>query len=287
MGRLTEHYLKTSISKVSFLKINQVQSLNVVNEVLETFFKKGTETNNFMLAAEYEEHIENNRLFFGLSQNNAYFFVKRDGFFRCYYLVNDCDSIPVFESQDTFVIEILYRSHQPPPESILIFWEKTGFVKYLTRDHYILTLVPPIELIKDQDVSVRLADNLDEIQFTKHLIDSYIDQLTGDHLSFEELTEFATKKLIYIAYSGTSPCGIIQADFKNGIFWLGHLVVSQEFQGKGISKELLRFFFAQGKEQGCRQFQLWVRKDNLAAVQLYNKIGFKYSNKSTLSMIKN
>jgi ribosomal protein S18 acetylase RimI-like enzyme len=58
-------------------------------------------------------------------------------------------------------------------------------------------------------------------------------------------------------------------------FYIDTLSVFEEFQGRGIAKELLGFINNKAKELGFKKVSLIVDVDNLKALNLYEKIGFK------------
>ena len=58
-------------------------------------------------------------------------------------------------------------------------------------------------------------------------------------------------------------------------FYIDTLSVFEKFQGRGIAKELLAFIYGKAKELGFKKVSLIVDVDNLKALNLYEKMGFK------------
>ncbi|MBP7769654.1 MAG: GNAT family N-acetyltransferase [Aliarcobacter sp.] len=58
-------------------------------------------------------------------------------------------------------------------------------------------------------------------------------------------------------------------------FYIDTVSVFEEFQGHGIAKELFSFIEKKAKELGFEKISLLVDIDNLKALSLYEKIGFK------------
>lgn len=58
-------------------------------------------------------------------------------------------------------------------------------------------------------------------------------------------------------------------------FYIDTLSVFEKFQGRGIAKELLAFIYDKAKELGFKKVSLIVDIDNLKALNLYEKMGFK------------
>lgn len=49
----------------------------------------------------------------------------------------------------------------------------------------------------------------------------------------------------------------------------------KEYWGKGLGKEILKYMIVKGKDLGLHSIYLYVTKDNLRAIRLYQNIGFK------------
>ena len=58
-------------------------------------------------------------------------------------------------------------------------------------------------------------------------------------------------------------------------FYIDTLSVFEKFQWRGIAKELLAFIYDKAKELGFKKVSLIVDVDNLKALNLYEKMGFK------------
>ena len=266
--------------------MKRVENLEVIDWLLETFMLSGTITNNYLLKDEYTRHIAMGNLFIDIDDHNAFIYLRRNGFYRVYYLINQEDQIFSFNSLQPLVLEILYRGEKNFPQNAKNFWELSGFQPHLSRDAYFLKNTSSNEILDLRPSQVIKAHSSEHISFTKRLIDEYLDLYTGDNLSLEQIEIFVSKGLVYLAFVDGQMAGILQADHKNGIFWLGHLVVDPTFRGKGVAQKLLKYYLNEGVIAKCNQFQLWVIKDNEAAVGLYKKHGFNYLNKSSFSMLK-
>ena len=60
-------------------------------------------------------------------------------------------------------------------------------------------------------------------------------------------------------------------------------------RGKGVGKALVDAFVERNQNPEKKEktrYQLWVQRQNEAAVKMYQNKGFKYINKSTISLIK-
>ena len=263
-----------------------VQSIDLFESLLTSHNKKEVISNFYMLIDEYSKYINNRNLFYYKDEQNLYLYLDKHDFLKLYYFVNDINR-PYCNYMDLpQVIEIVYRGEKKFPTRHIDFWNKSGFSQHLSRDCYFLKNKNiPITLQKS-NINIKNAKTENDLLFSKKLIEENLDIYTGDQLSLQELKSFADANLLYIAYQEDKLCGVLQVDFKNGVFWLGHIVIEKSFRGKGIAKVLVEYYLKAGIKRGCNLFQLWVIQENIPAVNLYKKFGFNYLNKSTYSMLK-
>jgi ribosomal protein S18 acetylase RimI-like enzyme len=185
-------------------------------------------------------------------------------------------------------MEILYRGPKRLPEIEVNYWVSQGFNRHLQRDCYALPVSELNEIRSaplSEKVSIRLGSGESDIRYVKEAIEGDLDYYTGDILSYKDIESYCVSGDVLIVSVDGHPAGFIQANLKNKVYWLEHIVVDAEHRGLGLSKILMEAYFIQGLEKKCRSFQLWVIDKNKAAVHLYRKYGFKYLNKSTLSLL--
>ncbi|MBK7525392.1 MAG: GNAT family N-acetyltransferase [Saprospiraceae bacterium] len=268
--------------------ISLVQDINEVEIILEQFFRQGTHTNNYILAREYENVINERLLYKFISQDNAFLLLNKGNCYRVYYFINDTACYEIPDTDKVMVLEILYRGKSGFPDEMVKFWVNNNFKEHLLRDCYFLK---PDQIIKektimDPQVKIKLADTVEESEFARHLINKYLDPYTGDPLSLETLEEYRKSGYLFCAYFGDKMSGILQGEFKNNVWWLGHLVVDENFRGYKIGNVLTEAYIQKGLEMSCNLLQLWVIHNNEPAVNLYKKFGFSYFNRSTISLIQ-
>lgn len=267
--------------------MKRILTIDVFETLLTTYNQMGVVTNFYMLKDEYSKHIHAQGLFFHLDGQNLYIYLSKQGFVKLFYFINDLNrSYSLDNISQSLVLEIVYRGEKQYPQKHIEFWKSCGFEMHLSRDCYFLKNKEFTSELVDSDIRIECAKFENELLYAKKLMEENLDQYTGDQLTMEEIQYFANENLLYIAYEGEQPCGMLQAAFKNGVFWLGHIVVDANYRGKGIAKVLVEHYLNQGIKRNCNQFQLWVIQDNTPAVQLYQKFGFKYLNRSTCSMLK-
>lgn len=267
------------------MKLTAVNNIIILEKIIEEHLFKGTLTNNYVLSKKFTKYIDEKKLWFWKGNSNLYLFVEKEGFYRLYYLINNVDTHDDFSNLE-IVLEIIYRGKNKMPLEQIKYWKKNSFKSHLTRDCYFLkadSILPNYNQV--EGVTIELPKNKEDILFAKKLIDEKLDLYTGDRLSLMEIENFAKRGLLFCAYKNNSICGMLQADLRNNIYWLGHIVVHKDFRGMGLANLLVDNYLNEGLKLQIRQFQLWVIDENIPAVNLYKKRGFSYLNKSTHSML--
>ncbi len=264
-----------------------IHTIEELETLITTFGMKETLTNFYMLNEEYSRLVSSQSLSYFLDEQNLYLYWHKDGFVRLFYFINDVEhSYANDQIQQPQVLEIIYRGEKHYPTQAIHFWNQSGFVSHLSRDCYFLKNRDISVLSESSRIQIHPAHSETELHYAQKLIEENLDLYTGDQLSLEELQHFAEANTLYLAYEEGNLCGMLQAEYKNGVFWLGHLVVDANFRGKGIAQILVEYYLNEGIQRKCHQFQLWVIQDNTPAVNLYKKFGFSYLNRSTCSMLK-
>ncbi len=264
------------------IRVDTIEDLRRLYDVFRVH--KGW-TNNFLLEPELEGYINTGRLFSVHTQSNFLLLVDKGDFFRGYYTISDPDESIDLDISFPIVFEILYRGDKRKPTKEIEYWLSQGFVIHLNRENFFLnaTEVGCTQFAKSD---IQYLKYKSDIKAASFLINEHLDHYTGDMLSEDELQVFSDQNLLFGIYDDERLAGVLQAELKNNVFWLGHLVIDQRFQGLGLSHQLMEAYFREGLHHHCRQFQLWVISDNIPAIKLYSKYGFVSMNRSTQSMIK-
>jgi len=267
------------------MKLTEVNNIITLDKIIVEHTFKGTLTNNYLLSKDYTKYIDERKLWFWKANSNLYLFVKKKGFYRLYYLINNFDVQEDFSNLQ-IVLEIIYRGKNKMPLEHIKYWKKNSFKIHLTRDCYFFKAASVLPIYNQiEGVTIEPPKNKEDILFAKKLIDENLDLYTGDRLSLQEIENFVACGLLFCAYKNDLICGMLQADLRNNIYWLGHIVVHKDYRGMGLANLLVDNYLNEGLKLQVRQFQLWVIDENIPARNLYKKKGFAYLNKSTTSML--
>lgn len=244
-----------------------------------------------MLLEEIQAYLQAKKLFLlQKSKDSLVLLVRRDSFYRLYYQTNLLEDIQSFAVDQAVVQELIYRGPKFYPQEEVRAWSQQGFKVYMGRDNYFLNSkgLASSDLEDSEDLSgIKPIEDEADLFRADEMIRAYLDLYTGDILSIEELRRFSVNEDLLGIYVEDKLAGIVQGEFRNKVYWLGHMVVDKAYRGQRLSTKLLKAYLIKGLSLNCLQFQLWVLQDNEPALGLYRKYGFKYLNKSTISLLKN
>lgn len=269
------------------LIVNPVLNTEELEKIIGESFLKNCYTNNYLLPDFYNKSIAQKKLLFQRNGANTILLVDKDTFFQVYFYLNDMNEPLRISLQKPAVMEILYRGSAGRPENLIEYWCGCDFTEHLTRDNLIISgrrMNYYSEI--NEDVICSFTGTRDEIFFTHELLVNSLDNYTGNILSIEDLYNYAEKGRIIFAYWKGEIAGALQFDIRNNIAWLDHISVAPAYRGQRIAKQLVNTFISANSIDPDMKFSLWVRKDNVSALNLYAKFGFSYANKSTVSLVK-
>lgn len=263
-----------------------VNSIEELQDKIQKYHYTNYMTNNYLMIDSYKLLIEGKNLFFETINDNLFLYEYKGDFFKVYYYINNSNVFEKTYIPKPQILEILFRGKDNEPIEEIGILEKMGFTKHLRRNMLTARYDGLKDISKNNNtVNVKLADNDDEIKYTKNIFDRTFDKYTGNILSLEEIKNSASNKCLICAFSENEFSGALQYYIKNNIAWIGHIAVSENFRGQGIAQHLVNYYISINKSIITR-FNLWVLSDNKPAIKLYDNFGFKYAGKSTISMIK-
>ena len=267
---------------------HKVGSMAELEAIISAYSKKGTATNNYVLAAGFEGLIQAGAVYAVEGQHNLILLVDRNISYQVYFYVNDFKEAVGIASEKPLMMEMVYRGSGQRPESLIDYWQRNGFKTHLTRDNLILTYDKklPEFLVPDSDLQIKVANTEAEAAYAADLFERDLDRYTGDLKTFNEILTYVEQGNVLCAYEKGYLCGTLQFEIKNNTVWLGHIAVDKKFRGKGIAYHLVNQYIEGNAQGNTTRYQLWVIQENAPAVKLYQRFGFVYAGKSTVSMLK-
>ena len=264
------------------MKPLRIDSFEEYSKLMARFTGPDTVSNNCMLPEEVRTLIAEGRLSVWHDSGNCYVMLRNPGnVMRVYYCINDFLLVPEFNGEDPWVAEILFRGNKGVPDSEIEFFRKCGFHVNLRRDQYSAPL-PDVHPCDPES-----ARNLQDAVRAVGLFNSSFDRYSGDFIPPEDVQALYDGGSLLCAYSETGELmGSLHMTVNGRNAWVSHLVVDPVYRGRGIASRLMDMFVCRASGIGARRLMLWVQHDNKKAISLYERYGFKYMNKSTISLIK-
>ena len=268
------------------MKLNKVKEFVRYQEIVDKYKRKGCLSNDYIYQ-EAADLIIHDKLYEYTGVNNSFLFVKKDECLRVYYYLNDLSELQNFDIDKNLVLEILFRGNMGTPNEELEYFSKCGFILHLRRDQY-------CGIYKDLQlpgvivgVTVHKATSIEEVEMACELFNHTFDHYSGDFIAKEVMMSLYTDGWIWVAKDLNGHfVGALHQTVERNVAWVSHIVVLEDYRGHGVGRALLDTFVEQNKVDEKSRFMLWVQAQNVAAVNMYQKKGFKYLNKSTISMLK-
>lgn len=223
-------------------KFNRVEDLDILKNY------EGSITNDYMNTSLYEANIA--RLYYIKGDRNFYVLIKREGYYKFYYYINDINE--KFDAKDTFVSEVVSKEMDETLENI-------GFELYKTRVRLRLNHKEPYES--------KRVKYIDDAEFIYDALQSF-DEYSGERLDLDEIHERIEKKL-FIGIDGAGFIEFSTDAFKDGI---EHFYIDPAKRGEGLGTEILRHYL--GSVSKKKRVNVWTDEGS-RAIKLYHKYGFK------------
>ena len=105
------------------MKIEKIADLSQIEQLLSLYKKRGGFSNNYLLVDEYNQLIQQQKLFYIVSSSNLCFLEMKETCMRVYYHINDVNEYISFPKHLSFALEILYRGDQFYPSKEVVYWQ--------------------------------------------------------------------------------------------------------------------------------------------------------------------
>ena len=242
---------------------------------------------NDYIQSGVDELIKANSLFEIYTEGNLYLFVKKAIGYRLYYYISDTSEVADFTNINNIVVETLYRGEKYYPQDEIEYLTKCGFEINLIRDQY-CGLYKDLHIFDiPSDISILNARDIEDVHYASTLFNNSFDTLSGDYITEAEYATLLGRNQMFIATDNQgNRLGALHQTIDKGVAWISHIAIEPESRGKGVGKLLVSDFIKRNYTTDKQRYMLWVQHQNKTAVSMYEKFGFKYLNKSTISLIK-
>lgn len=270
------------------MKVKKIESYSRYLEIVEQYGIKGSVSNDF-IQRDAANLVINDVLFECCGEKNAFVLVKKDGFYRVYYYINDYSEFLTIP-EVILETEILFREMIGEPTEVVEYLERCGFKRHLVRDQYAAMYKDLQVAIPNDSIIVKPALTLLGIKSAFELFNQAFDKFSGDYISPEYYEALLTSGDVLMAWRKEENealfLGALHQTIENNVAWISHVAVKETARGHHVGQALVDAFVEHNMTSEKSRYMLWVQKLNDSAVKLYEKKGFKYVGKSSLSMIK-
>lgn len=249
--------------------------------------RKGCLTNDY-LHAHVADLIGAGALWVDCVDGNVYLFERKPTCWRIYYYLNNLSSASVIKTPDDrpAMVEIIYRGNGQFPQKEHDFLYKHGFEDHLTRDQYGAVYKDLALAALTDGVIVRESLDINEVTWACDMFNATFDPYSGDFIPEEDCIQLLDNGQILVAVDSMGvKLGALHQTVERNVAWISHVAVLPDARGNHVGQVLLDAFIERNHTGDKNRYMLWVQQQNKAAVSMYKKKGFKYQNKSTLSMI--
>lgn len=257
-------------------------------DVVDRYRRERCVTNDY-LQNRAAHLVEQGLLYADCHEHNAYLFEQKESCSRMYYYLNNLAENDGINAPDGVVaVEILYRGEEHFPVAERDFLVSNGFSQHLIRDQYAATFkdLTPAGL-GNGDVKVRHTSDIDEVDWACKLFNRTFDHYSGDFIPQQDCQALADDNRILIATDiEGNRLGALHQTIERNVAWISHVAVVPEARGRHAGQALLDAFVDNNHNSDKSRYMLWVQQQNAPAVAMYQKKGFKYINKSSLSLIR-
>lgn len=269
--------------------MKQLTNISEYNEIVARYRQNGCLSNDY-IQQEASDLIRREALFADCYNKNVFIFVKKDVGMRMYYYINDIKEKADFSNYKDLVVEILFRGELPAEEIDCL--SQYGFRVNIVRDQY-GALYKDLSLNSEfvSGVLIDTAKTIHDVSTACNLFNNSFDKLSGDFIPESEYSNLLLSESILVAWSEdkSSFLGALHQVKVGVVNVVGHIAVMKHARGKGVGKALIDAFVERNKNPEKTEktrYRLWVQRQNEAAVKMYVNKGFKFLNKSTISLIK-
>ena len=270
------------------MKQKKIVTFSRYEEIVERYGQKGCASNDY-IQREAADIIIHNNLYGFCGDKNAFLLVKKDGFWRVYYYLNDFDEVLSLDGE-VLETEILFRGSLGEPADVVAYLEKCGFKRHLVRDQYAGMYKDLRPAVENDEIIVQPALTLIGVQGAFDLFNQSFDKYSGDYVSpevYEGLLANGSVLLAWRKNEGEAQfLGALHQTVENNVAWVSHVAVKEAARGQHVGQALLDAFVERNMISEKSRYMLWVQHQNEAAVSMYEKKGFKCVGKSAVSMIK-
>lgn len=258
-----------------------MQLISTLEEINKLKITKNSTSNVYWSKAELSHVIEQRKLFllYDDGRNACWAIADSELRNRFYFQIEDKNfSKDRFFFSGEYVAELIFNiSNQEKTERERCLLKNLGFSYSSTAN---MMCLRNKELWEKTPVSSRLQicrADISDYGYITQLFDLYFDPLTDAVPVKNELIKAISEQNVWIVEYDGSVAGCLCLEAQGKTAWIRHVVIDEEKRGQGLAKTLISWILSY--ESNISEYRLWVKNDNIAAINLYNSLGFEKTNR--------
>ncbi|MFL8952099.1 GNAT family N-acetyltransferase [Helcococcus kunzii] len=251
-----------------------------LSEIVKKYKSEGFKKSNNLMGVSFLRELQNEDALKTIESENGLYFLDTSKFiFHMYYYIN-FDKEAEFNNllNNDCIIEIIDKENKRRNEEHIVYWENNGFEHF--GENVEMRLDEPKLNYKSRfKLTIPNEDDYKEIIF---LYETGLDPVINSYPSIEEFKVLIDKKEIFVYKKENKiVSAITRKEYKNH-YLLSHIIVDKICRGLGIGIDMIMGML----ENINKKVLLWVSRDNLNARKIYEKLGFKYTDKISVQLIR-
>lgn len=252
---------------------------------------KSLKTNCFLSTGEIGNYIAQGNWKYLEEPQKLYFFQKDAVAVHVYYYVAN-EEVPEFEfvSEVPIMVDFVLRERELAGFESMTFplWQKAGFAFYKKYQRMRCNLrdyeVNGREGLPDgYEIKTAGAEQAEEI---RKLWEMFLDKYDIALPSVSEMTEQIHMGNVVCCMDHGKVCGAIFVDVNGRSGLVQHVTVHEEYRRKALGQHMMQYLCENLPKRNVTDFKLWVDVNNVAAINLYLKSGFKKDGIFSVKLMK-
>ncbi len=221
--------------------MKKIADIAQLSGLLNPYFKKGILTNNYTMIYDYQEYIDNEKLFFIKSEEEMVILRDCENHWRAYYYLKDLTSEFKLPNDKPIVMEIVFKPKDDSCKKLVYYWESNGFKSYMFRER-MTSDVSQFNIDYKDKVRAGFAKNSQESSI-HDLISKSFDEYLGCIPTLLEVKNLISKnEIICIENEFGGVAGLLHIGQSRNVNSIWHLAVDPKARKSGNAKKMLAFF---------------------------------------------
>lgn len=251
-------------------------------EITKKYRKEADHKNVYFLKNQVRELIDTEKLSYTEKGRNLYIFEKCDGFSRFYYYIFRDEPAERLQYDEPLVVEFVYDAPLSGSQT-----EAVSYLKRLGFDLGRRSIRMSLQNISDfrynderccsGDIEIGLADAADA-DTIRELLLAHFDPMYAFIPSPDELRQIVEDERIVVARHNGVIAGFEHFEITKKVLKCWHMLVTSPYQGQRIGWSLFSESHRIAADRASSG-QVWLRADNIPAVNMYSSGGYTPDNR--------